>query len=109
MMRDRGRWGWVTLLVVVFVALRLVDLGSIYLWIDDVHSFTYTDLQPTPWGDLLSESFQHSLDTTGPFFATLVLKTIHDVTGPRVLALRFPAVVVGCCRLCYTVCWRAVR
>jgi hypothetical protein len=94
---DCGRrgLGLVLLLAVVFVGLRLIDLGSIYLWIDDVHSLSYTDLKPTPWGDLLNASFQHSLDTTGPVFPTLVLKTINNVTGPRALALRLPAVVVG--------------
>jgi hypothetical protein len=94
---DRGKrgLGLVLLLAVVFVGLRLVDLGSIYLWIDDVHSLSYTDLRPTPWRDLLGESFQHSLDTTGPVFPTLVLKTINNVVGSRALALRLPAVVVG--------------
>jgi hypothetical protein len=83
------------LLAVIFVVLRLVDLGSVYVWIDDVHSFTYTNLDPTPWSHMLGDSFQHSLDTTGPFFPTLVLKVINTLVGPHVLALRLPALIVG--------------
>ncbi len=89
---DRAALG---VLGVAFVALRLIHLDSIYLWIDDVHTLAYRSLGRTPWGDLLSESYQHSLDTTGPFLPTLVLKALANVFGPQIVALRLPAVIVG--------------
>lgn len=93
--RVKPVWAVVGLLAAIFVGLRLAGLGSAYVWIDDVHSFTYTNLDPTPWSHMLGDAFQHSLDTTGPFFPTLILKMINTLVGPHLVALRLPALIVG--------------
>jgi hypothetical protein len=83
------------LIVVLFVALRLHGIASAYLWVDDVHTLSYTDLDPTPWHRLLSDSFQHSLDTTGPLLPTLILKTLNNLFGPNVILFRLPGLIAG--------------
>ncbi len=87
--------GGIALIAVVFVALRLHGIASVYLWVDDVHTLSYTNLDPTPWHRLLSDSFQHSLDTTGPFLPILILKTLNNLFGPNVILFRLPALLAG--------------
>lgn len=93
-----GFW-FIAALSCVFVGLRLVYLGSTFLFIDDVLAFS--TVEHIPWSRLIPDCFAHLGNVTNAIFPTILLDVIKNLFGPHIVLLRLPSVVVAAASFYY--------
>jgi len=85
---------WFVFFLLLFVALRLINLKSGYIWFDD--TATIGGINKIPWPNLFGEVLKHTTDAvTGPFFPTLLSRIIINLFGPDILLLRLPDFIIS--------------
>lgn|GEM_PF-2045617 len=85
---------WFVLFLLVFIALRLINLKSGYIWFDD--TATIGGINKIPWPNLFGEVLNHTTNAvTGPFFPTLLSRILINFFGPDILLLRLPDFLIS--------------
>ncbi len=85
---------WFVFFLLVFAALRLINLKSGYIWFDD--TATIGGINKIPWPNLFGEVLNHTTNVvTGPFFPTLLSRITINLFGPDILLLRLPNFMIS--------------
>ncbi|MFZ3068873.1 MAG: hypothetical protein WA052_00970 [Microgenomates group bacterium] len=85
---------WFVFFLLVFAALRLINLKSGYIWFDD--TATIGGINKIPWPNLFGEVLNHTTNAvTGPFLPTLLSRIIVNLFGPDILLLRLPDFIIS--------------
>ena len=80
-------------IVFLFITLRLIYVGSTYLWIDDMA--TLASINFVPWSELPQVIFEHAHKITGPIIPTLLDGVVINIFGSNIAIIRLLSVFVS--------------